>query len=591
MHKLRRWGVAGGAALLAAALVVPAGIANAASTTVTDSYGAAASGEVLDLHLLGRHVAFGQAEVNSSLDAVRGILNAEARGLGTLLAPATSTVARFNDPAATGGKACLVPDLAGLLGAAGPQLPVVGGLGLDGLLPKIQLNLACGEANVGGNAESFLAESVGGLVQIKVALPQAVQDIVGTVRGAVNTTLQTGNLPVVGGLVGNANPTAVVTDTVGRVNGLLGGIVGNLGLPVVGNAAGVLDLNTLAPALNPTQTVDNLLKSLEEGDLVRINLGVATASNRGDLSTYLSQAVSEGGSIDVLPNLLGAEKPLLKITIAKSSAKVAVTRAGVTPDATSENTIVRIESALLPDLGLSSLPIVGNLLGSTGLPVVDSVVPVVGGLLGGVPVADNLVGGLLGLDATVKGLGLKSGAGYVELSPGMSVSLLCDGPVAPLCSEISVGAVKAPEVMPDGRTHIESSAATIHLFKGLGSLGLAGLPVLSNVNLGNILGSDVLGGVLAPLTGAAGLNLGESSDVPGIKISLAHAVAEAGGTKVLGSVQEQARELAPAAAGPIVTSPTLPRTGGLPVDAAAIPTLLGASAGLRALVRRRRRNA
>ncbi len=392
---------------------------------------------------------------------------------------------------------------------------------------------------------------------------------------------------MVGGLVGNANPTAAVTDTVGQVNNLLGGIVGNLSLPVVGNAGGVLDLNTLAPVLNPTQTVDSLLKGLEEGDLVRINLGVATASNRGDLSTYLSQAVSEGGTIDVLPSFLGADKPLLKITIAKSSAKVAVERAGVKPEGATENTIVRIESALLPNLGLSSLPVVGDLLGSTGLPVVDSVVPVVGGLLGGVPVADNVLGGLLGLDATVKGLGLKSGAGYIEVAPGTSVSLLCDGPVAPLCTEISVGGVKAPEVMADGRTRVESSAATIHLFKGLGSLGLDGLPVLGNLNLGTILGSDVLGGVLAPLTSAAGLNLGEASNVPGIKVSLAHAVAEAGGTKVMGAVQENARELAPVAAAP-VSAPMLPRTGGLPVDAAAIPALLGASAGLRALVRRRR---
>jgi hypothetical protein len=44
------------------------------------------------------------------------------------------------------------------------------------------------------------------------------------------------------------------------------------------------------------------------------------------------------------------------------------------------------------------------------------------------------------------------------------------------------------------------------------------------------------------------------------------------------------------AAAPIA-APALPRTGGLPVDATAIPVLLGASAGLRTLVRRRRRNA
>ena len=142
-------------------------------------------------------------------------------------------------------------------------------------------------------------------------------------------------------------------------------------------------------------------------------------------------------------------------------------------------------------------------------------------------------------------------------------------------------------------TRIESSTATIHLFKGLNSLGLDGIPVVGplagSLNLGTILGNNILGGVLAPLTGAAGLNLGEPSDVPGIKISLAHAMAEAGGTKVMGAVQENARELAPVAAAPIA-APTLPRTGGLPIDAAAIPTLLGASAGLRVLARRRRRN-
>ena len=71
---------------------------------------------------------------------------------------------------------------------------------------------------------------------------------------------------------------------------------------------------------------------------------------------------------------------------------------------------------------------------------------------------------------------------------------------------------------------------------------------------------------------------------------LAHAVAEAGGTKVMGANEEKARQLDPVAAAPIA-APALPRTGGLPVDATAIPVLLGASAGLRSVVRRRRRNA
>ena len=78
-----------------------------------------------------------------------------------------------------------------------------------------------------------------------------------------------------------------------------------LGLPVVGDVTSLLSLDAIAPALNPATTVDGLLKSLQDGDLIRVDLGVATARNAGDLQSYISQAVSEGGAIDILPNLLG----------------------------------------------------------------------------------------------------------------------------------------------------------------------------------------------------------------------------------------------------------------------------------------------
>lgn len=604
MRKLRRLGVAGGAALLAAALIAPAGVAHADTHTVTDQYGAMASSQVVDLHLLGRHVSFGAADVTSTLDAVTKQVAAEAKGLGTLLVPASQAIARFNDPASV-NKACALPQVEAITGmlsgtTQGLNLPVLGNLGglsLGGLLPQLDINVGCAEANVGGNADSFLAESVGGLLQVHVALPQIVSDLAGTVRQTVNglTSSQgiVGQLPVVGGLLGGltGSDANVVNTATSQVNGLLGGILGNLSLPVVGNVTDVLDLDAIAPALSPTTTVDGLLKSLQDGDLIRIDLGVATARNAGDLQSYLSQAVSEGGAIDILPNLLGSGKSLLKINILKSSAKVSVDRAtmAVTPEAA--HTTVRIESALLPDLGLSSLPIVGGLLGSTGLPVVDSVVPMVNGLLGGIPVADGILGGLLPFDATVKGLGLTAGDGYIELGPGMSVSLLCDGLVAPLCTEISVGAAHDPVATANGGMRVESSAVTIHLLKGIGALGLEGLPVLGDLNLGTILGNGLLSNVLSPLTGGAtGLSLGEPSDVPGIKISLAHAVAEAGGTKVMGATSEMPRDLEPQAAAPIA-APSLPRTGGLPIDATAIPVLLGASAGLRSVIRRRRGNA
>lgn len=610
MRKLRRLGVGSGAALLAAALIAPVGVAHADTTTVSDQYGAMASSQVVSLDLLGRRVTFGSADVTSTLDAVTKQVAAEAKGLGTLLVPASQAIARFNDPASV-NKACALPQvdqITGMLSGTtqGLQLPVlgdilggltsqVGGLSLGGLLPKLDINVGCAEANVGGNADSFLAESVGGLLQIHVGLPQLVSDVAGTLRQTVNSlgltsgTGVVGSLPVVGGLLGGTDTNAL--GQLAPVNNLLGGLLGSTGLPVVGNLTNLLDLNAIAPALNPATTVDGLLKSLQDGDLIRVDLGVATARNAGDLTSYISQAVAEGGSIDILPNLLGGGKSLLKINIMKSAAKVAIDRTNmkVMPEAT--NTLVRIESALLPDLGLSSLPIVGDLLGSTGLPVVGSIVPMVNGLLGGIPVADGILGGLLPFDATVKGLGLTAGDGYIELGPGMSVSLLCDGLVAPLCTEISVGAAKDPVPTANGGMRAESSAVTVHLLKGIGSLGIEGLPVLGNLNLGTILGNDLLGGVLAPLTGGAtGLSLGEPSDVPGIRISLAQAVAEAGGTKVMGATEERARELDPVAAAPIA-APSLPRTGGLPVDATAIPVLLGASAGLRTVIRRRRRNA
>lgn len=610
MRKLRRLGVGGGAALLAAALIAPAGVAHADTTTVSDQYGAMASSQVVDLHLLGRHVSFGAADVNSTLDAITKNVQAEARGLGTLLVPASQAVARFND-ASSVNKACALPQveqitgmLSGTSSSIIPSLPVIGSLlpsvgggalSLGGLLPKLDVNVGCAEANVGGNADSFLAESVGGLLQIHVQMPELVSGLVGTVRGTLNGLTGQGNANVLGLPVGDIMGNLPVVNELNKaVGGLLGG--GGLlsGVPIAENL-GIQELT--GTLLNPTKTVDGVLESIEKGDILSIDLGVATARNAGDLSSYISQAVSEGGAINVLPNFLGSGKSLLKIDILKSSAKVSVDRntMQVVPEAA--HTTVRIESALLPDLGLSSLPLVGDLLGSTGLPVADSIVPMVGGLLGGVPVADDVLGGLLPFDATVKGLGLKAGDGYIELGPGMSVSLLCDGIVAPLCTEISVGAVHDPVTTADGRTRIESSAVTIHMLKGLndviGSLPIVGgLPVINDLglNLGTILGNgSPIGGIASGLLGTAGLNLGEPSDVPGIKISLAHAVAEAGGTKVMGATEERARDLDPVAAP--IAAPALPRTGGLPIDATAIPVLLGASAGLRSVVRRRRRNA
>src|SRR5438105_15805413 len=79
MRKLRRLGVAGGAALLAAALIAPAGVAHADTTTVTDQYGAAASSQVVDMDLLGRHASLGPADVTRPLDAHTKQVNGAAK--------------------------------------------------------------------------------------------------------------------------------------------------------------------------------------------------------------------------------------------------------------------------------------------------------------------------------------------------------------------------------------------------------------------------------------------------------------------------------------------------------------------------------
>src|SRR5438270_47163 len=276
MRKLRRLGVGGGAALLAAALIAPAGVAHADTTTVTDQYGAAASSQVVDLDILGRHVSFGSADVNSTLDAVTKQVNAEAKGLGTLLVPASQAIARFNDPASV-NKACALPQVeqvTGLLSGTsqGLTLPVVGNLlgggtlSLGGLLPKLDINVGCAEANVGGNADSFLAESVGGLLQVHLAMPQVVSNLAGTVRGLLGKN-GVGSLPVVDGLLGNATQNA---GAIASVNNALGGILGGdllKGLPLVSGITNGLNLNTIAPALDPATTVDGLLKSLQDGDL------------------------------------------------------------------------------------------------------------------------------------------------------------------------------------------------------------------------------------------------------------------------------------------------------------------------------------
>jgi hypothetical protein len=124
---------------------------------------------------------------------------------------------------------------------------------------------------------------------------------------------------------------------------------------------------------------------------------------------------------------------------------------------------------------------------------------------------------------------------------------------------------------------------SIHLFKGLNGL-------VPGLDLGSILGNAALDTVLAPLSGATGLSLGEKTDVPGIRLSLAQTVAQAGGARVLGQIEERQRAAAAEVPAAVTPAPAaaLPRTGGLPFGTAAIPALLGLSLGVGSFLRRRR---
>ncbi|MDQ1501675.1 MAG: hypothetical protein QOI86_5015, partial [Actinomycetota bacterium] len=325
--------------------------------------------------------------------------------------------------------------------------------------------------------------------------------------------------------------TAVTT-----LNGLLGSLLGQG--------------SVVLPTLEPSQTVKSVIDRLEDSDLLRVNIGNAIAKNTGTATNFTSESLAQGGTIEVLPAFRGLGlPPLLKITTGESGASVTYDRDKTGGVGSAKNTLVRIESELLPTLGLGQI-----------------------GLAGVKP-----------LETLTSTLGIKGGPGFIELAPGQNVTLFCDGAVGALgalCTEISVGTPKETK-LPDGSIKEESAAVSIHLFKGLNTL-------VPGLNLGSILGNAALDTVLAPVSGATGLSLGEKTDIPGIRLALAQTVAQAGGTRVLGQTEE--RQRAAAAEVPAVPAPAaaLPRTGGLPFQTTAIPALLGVSLGVGTFLRRRR---
>ncbi len=504
----------GAVALVLAAVVAPA--ANGAVTRVeTDQFSGVASAQALDLSLLGRQLTFGIASADSAANVVNNTLNQKASGIGTLLSPKTAITAAQGDKPADGGRACFQPPLGEALNGAGLPALLVG-------------EAACGEASTKGDVSSFEAIGTGTVASLRLNATQILKPALDALKPVLDTVAAT---PVGDLLKATDAPAKTAVTT---LNGLLGSLLGQG--------------SVVLPTLEPSQTVKDVVNRLEDSDLLRVNIGNAIAKNTGTATNFTSESLAQGGTIEVLPAFRGLGlPPLLKITTGESGASVSYDRDKTAGVGSAKNTLVRIESELLPTLGLGQI-----------------------GLAGVKP-----------LETLTSTLGIKSGPGFIELAPGQNVTLFCDGALGALCTEISVGTPKETK-LPDGSIKEESAAVSIHLFKGLNNL-------VPGLQLGSILGNAALDTVLAPVSGATGLSLGEKTDVPGIRLALAQTVAQAGGTKVLGQVEERQRAAAadvPAAAP--APAAALPRTGGLPFRTATIPALLGLSLGVGTYLRRRR---
>lgn len=508
MRKIHSLGVAGALAVVAALAGPAANLAAMEQTVESDRFRALASGEALDLHVLGRRVNFGLASTGATADAVAKTLDLKASGIGTLLSPKTAVEAVLPSAPPEGLRSCFAPPLGELLAGIGlPQL-IVG-------------EVACGQAKVIGDISNFESLGVGEVANLRVNATQVLKPVLDSLAPAIETVRAT----PVGELLtrtDEVSQTAIAT-----LNGLFGQLLGE----------GTL----LLPDLLPGQTVGELVSRLGDSDLVRLDIGDAVARTVSNGATLTASSVAKAGTIEILPALKGVgTAPLLRIVTGDSESSVVYDRNSTAGSGAAKNTLVRIESELLPQVLADKL-----------------------GLLGVTPLAD-----------LAAKLGYKSTQGALELAPGQSVDLFCEGPVAPLCSTVSVGLPKETK-LPDGGLRVEAASVSVHLFKNLNSL-------VPGVNLGTLLGDTAIEGLLKPVTDATGLRLGEVSGVPGIKLDLAKTLAEVAGTKVLGMAGEAPREIGPVAA-------TLPRTGGTPLTGAPllVPGLFGASAALRSLLRRR----
>lgn len=474
-------------ALLALTVTAPAG---AADGVASELYGAAARARAAAISVQGEQVTFASGVVGSELDAVRGLNDVTAAGMGADVSPETAVVATNSGQSQDG---CAVPQLG--------ALPVV-------------VEAVCGAARITGTGADFSAVGTGRVGTVSVVGDDIVDALLGVLFDRPELAPILGEqLGVLAGLEEDVEDEAegaadevdaAVASAVSTLNRQLRTLVGQ-------------DLSGLAPALDVSDTLGDLLDRLTATPLATLRLGEARSEVTGTAATLTSRAVDDGATIELLPGLLADGSPLARVTVSASMAEVVYDRAGTASRGTSRTAEVRVESPLLS------------------------------------------------ISRTVE--------------PGQSLSIFCEGDavaVPGLCTEVSVGTPSEREV--DGRLQVESALVTLHVAKGLELPGLGGVVAQLPVDAGEVL--RAVNGVLDTLNlSPVGVATAAGGGGSGVRIELAGTAARGGGAKVL-------------AAAPSEEPPgALPRTGAGSALPYAASALLGAGAGLRTLVTRRRRYA
>ncbi|MDQ1565790.1 MAG: hypothetical protein QOF96_670 [Actinomycetota bacterium] len=515
------------AVVVGAALATMAGTGGARAADDPPRLAGRAEAKVLSASLFGRPIDFGASRAESVWRDGRPAVTAE--GLGTsALADQTRSAATLDAPGA-GGRRCATPP-------AG--LPAVPGAGPAG--PTLDVGLTCGEASATGDAGTFRAAASGGGTSLGIAAPAVLRAAVATLRSGLDPAV----LPLGLGALVAPESGDPARSTAGRLDGLLGALIPGVGV------GGLL----------PSQTVGGLLDELGKGELARITFGTSTSSTRHDPGGDLSEALSHGGVIDLLPGLLGSGGgPLVRVSVADSDASVRIDSGADHAVARVTDPVVRIESSVLDHLGLA-------------------------GLAGMVPATKAAA----------------PAAGVIELGPGQRLSLLCQGPLSPLCTEIAVAPAQSPTSTADGRTSVSAATVSVRLLQvpaGLLPAPGTGLDVSAPL---------ATAGTALDRPAVTGLGVGGADPTGGIELVVGAARAEAGPRLVAGAARAAAGTSAAGGritaagldAGPPAQAPadgragsvaaerrgaqaaSLPRTGGVPFPPALVPLALLGSVGL-----------